>query len=388
MVPARLEWINQNPEAIGGRDIAHYFPIDSWILVKFGGEVHTNYSSAMESGFFDLEKRLWLDEWYSIFDIDDSFFPLTVSSGEIIGNVSKSIQERLNLQPDTEIVAGLPDTQAALFAVNAVSSGSICVVLGTTTPVQAVSENLLIDPDGHTWSSGLVIKNICDNYIVEGSTGITGQPVKWAAHMFDSEQRDEYPEPTEKQYENIRKRFSKFDEKEQSESEESVAEHSVYANVGPLPLATTSTSRLAGEFYFPSPSGVEEFYIHQNQLIGAIFDNIMFAVAKNIEYTKKLIKHDQISLYVVGGISRYSLLSQRISDLVNIPLSHYLKPEATIQGLLSLCDVASGKINTPKDLEYQLSKSGDLQRMEPRESMTNKLQKKFEKWLQIVNLDI
>ncbi|NPD87738.1 MAG: FGGY-family carbohydrate kinase [Asgard group archaeon] len=388
MVPARLEWLRNNPEMLDGKRIAHYFPVDSWILAKLGGEIHTNKSSAMESGFFDVEKEIWMEEWLSIFDLEDDFFPYHVLSGEIIGHVSEFVQERLGLDSEAEIVAGLPDTQAALLATNSITPGWIGIVLGTTTPVQAVADKYHVDPEIHTWSSGIFIKNLCKNYIVEASSGITGQLINWAARMFDSEQKQEFSDPTIEQYETLRVRYKKFDEIEEASSEENITSQAVYASLGPMPLATTHTDRMAGEFYFPSPSGVEESYLHQNQFIGAVFDNITFAISKNVEYAKKIAKLDEVSLSISGGISRFSLLCQRTSDLLNKPL-HYLKrPESSIYGLLKLCDIASGKIRNMADLKKQSAEKNEFQTMEPRISMTKKLQLKYERWLQIVDFNL
>ena len=38
----------------------------------------------------------------------------------------------------------------------------------------------------------------------------------------------------------------------------------------------------AGILKFPSPGGVDEIVLDQNSIIGAIFDNILFAVMGNI----------------------------------------------------------------------------------------------------------
>ncbi|MHA2308900.1 MAG: FGGY-family carbohydrate kinase, partial [Candidatus Heimdallarchaeaceae archaeon] len=283
---------------------------------------------------------------------------------------------------------GLPDTQAALLATNSITPGSVGIVLGTTTPVQAVTDKFHVDPEIHTWSSGIFIKNLCKNYIVEASTGITGQIINWAARMFDSKQKKEISDPTEKQYELLRTRYKKFDEIEQTDSDDSFASQAVYASLGPMPLATTHTDRMAGEFYFPSPSGVEESYLHQNQFIGAVFDNITFAVSKNIEYAKKIGKLDEISLSISGGISRFTLLCQRTSDLVNKPIYHLKRHEASIYGLLKLCDIASGRIKNIDDLEKQAAEKNELQLIEPRSSMTRKLQMKYESWLKLVDFKL
>ncbi len=384
MIPSRLEFLRNNPEKIDNKKITHYLPVDSWILVKFGGEVHTNYTSAMESGFFSLKDKLWHDEWHSIFEINDDFFPPTVQSGEIVGNISTSIQERLNLNSETELVAGIPDTQAALLASNSITPGRMGVVLGSTTPVQLVTKELYTDDQERTWTTGISVKNLCDNYIVEAHTGITGQVVKWAAHLFDNKLNTKFLEPSKKQYHNLKVKYQQFDEYEQEESEENIATHSVFANLGPSTL--TSSNRAAGEFYFPSPGGIEEFFIHQNQLVGAVFDNIMFAVSRNIDLAKEVAKMEQFTLSLLGGLSRYTLLNQRFSDLYNQPVLYLSDHEASIHGLLKLCDIASGKIKNLLDYQKEFSTTDAIVKLEPRSTMSSKLQNKYKKWMSITKI--
>ena len=386
MPPARFEWLRNNPDFINNETISHYIPLDSWILMKLGGEFHTNYTSAMESGFFDVRNKLWHDEWYSIFEIDDSFFPFPVLSGEVIGNVSNKIKEKLKLSIDTEIVAGITDTQAALLASNSINPGDIGVVLGSTTPVQAVADKFYISDKERVWTTGISVKNLCDNYVVESNMGITGQVIKWVAHLFFSKNKKEISEPTKKQYEDIGKKYQEFDVFEQEESIENVSSQGVYANLGPSTLESVSSERSGGEFYFPSPGGVNEFYITQNQLIGAVFDNIIFAVARNIEIAKEIAQLDKVSLAVLGGLSRYSLLCQRTADLHNTPVKYLSNPEASIQGMLLICDVASGTIKNPSDLEKRLVEKGELSQLNPRSSMNQKLQDKYKKWVSITRI--
>lgn len=384
MIPARLKFLDNNPSKINNQKIKYYLPLDSWILVKFGGEVHTNYTSAMESGFFSLEEKMWLDEWYSIFNIDEDFFPPTVLSGEIIGDISTEIQKQLNLNSDVELVAGIPDTQAALLAANSITPGSISAILGSTTPVQAVTKELYIDEKERTWSSGIFVKNLCDFYIVEANTGITGQVIKWAAHLFDAKMNSEFLEPSDKQYTQLNEKYQKFDEFEKTEPEENIISNSVYANLGPSTL--TSSDRAAGEFYFPSPGGVEEFYIYQHQLVGAVFDNIMFAVSRNIDLATEVARISDPSLTILGGISRYTLLNQRFSDLYNLPIHYPRNPESTIEGLLILCDIAENKLQNLNDYQTYIESKGNLKLLEPRLSMHSKLQEKYKKWMSITKI--
>ncbi|MCK5343827.1 MAG: hypothetical protein KAR20_10510, partial [Candidatus Heimdallarchaeota archaeon] len=184
MIPARLRWLQNNPSLYLEKKISHYLPLDSWILIKFGAEFHTNISSATESGFFDIHQKIWHDAWYSIFNISEDFFAPAVHSGEIVGNITREMQEKMHFSADLELVAGIPDTHASLLAVNAVTPGSISAILGSTTPVQGITAKLECDSEQQSWRSLLAIKNICDLAIIEANTGITGQVIKWAAYFF------------------------------------------------------------------------------------------------------------------------------------------------------------------------------------------------------------
>ncbi len=386
MPPARLEWLRNNTETINNKIITNYLPLDSWILVKFGGELHTNYTSAMESGFLDIRSKLWHNEWHTIFDVDDDFFPFPVQSGEIIGNVSKAIAEKLDLNTEVEIVAGITDTQAALLASDSIKPGDISIVLGSTTPVQAVAEKFHLSEKERTWTTGISVKNLCDNYVIESNAGITGQVIKWAVHLFGSKSSADFKEPKSKQYDLLKEKYIEFDNFEEKESLESISSQSVYANLGPSTLEASSSERSGGEFYFPSPGGVNEFYINQNQMIGAVFDNIMFASTRNVEIAKEIAQIENYSLSVLGGPSRFNLLVQRTADLHNVQTKYLTSHEASIKGMLVLCDVASGEIKNKTDLQRKLKDKGELKHLIPRTSMHKKLVEKYKKWVSITKI--
>ena len=117
--------------------------MDSFILMKFGAESHANYTSAAESGFFDLKAKFWAEcAGRKIFDLPDFFFPIPVQSGEVVGYANEEVQQELGLSSECELIAGLPDSQAALSGSNCVYPGSFAAIMGSTTPVQGVSKTL------------------------------------------------------------------------------------------------------------------------------------------------------------------------------------------------------------------------------------------------------
>ncbi|MBD3194254.1 MAG: hypothetical protein GF317_04310 [Candidatus Lokiarchaeota archaeon] len=382
LVPSRLKYFqeeNSNDDRINS--ITQYIPQESWILTKFGGEVHTNYLSAGESGFFDLEKKIWHPEWNNILDLPDYFFPWPVLPGEIIGIVDEKWQEELGLSSETKLVAGLPDTQAALLGCESIYLNSVTAVLGTTTPVQAITEELIIPSEEKTWSGLMMIKNLCDNYYIEANTGMTGQILKWASNLFYSESNT----TLKQRFQKLDTAYKNYDQYELKTEISDIQGSRVYSLLGPAVLSNTQMGMAPGIFNFESPGGVEEIKTSKEAFVAAVFDNIQFAVSRNIEIASELSKKNDPKISIVGGVTRNPVLVQRFSDYFQKQIttsSHY---ETSIQGMLVLCDIADGKIRNIKDLQERNKNLGLLNEIDPRPSMKKKIYVRYKSWLKLFN---
>jgi sugar (pentulose or hexulose) kinase len=159
---------------------------------------------------------------------------------------------------------------------------------------------------------------------------------------------------------------------------EDVNMQTVYALLGPSPLGSTKTELGNGQFHFPTPGGVDEIISNQDAFIGAVYDNILFAVMRNIEYAKEIGQIENPYYSVSGGASRSNTLCQRFADLAGVSFSRLESYEASIQGLFMLCDIADEKISSLEVLnEYY---SDHLQTIQPRNEMKEKLDLKYRTW--------
>jgi len=379
-VPARYKYFQEEIEQDDRIEhISQYLPLESWILVKFGGEIHTNFISAGESGFFDLESKFWHSAWESILDLPEFFFPWPVLPGEIIGLVDEKWQNELGLNSETKLIAGLPDTQAALLGCQCIQEGSIAAVLGTTTPVQAITENLIIPSEEKTWAGLMMIKNLCDNYYLEATTGMTGQILKWGANLF-------YPDinyDLKKGFQKLDKAYKDYDQFENQTHLSDIEDTRVYSLLGPVPLANIHMKMAPGTFQFQSPGGVEENTINKESFIAAVFDNIQFAVIRNIEIAAEMANVGNPNISIVGGAARNPVLVQRFSDLLGTPVNTSRGYETTIQGMFILCDIAAGKISSYEDLKSRNKELDLLREIQPRTSMKKKLNIRYQNWLDL-----
>lgn len=380
--PTRYKWFRENADTIErANEITQYLPMESWILMKFGAESHASYSSAVESGFFDLEEKFWHPAWDDILDLPDHFFPWPVQSGEIVGDVSENIQQELGLNSETELVAGLPDTQASLLGAGFIDVDLTTAVMGSTTPVQRIIDKFKINNEMNTWTTFISCKNLCENYILEANTGITGQILVWAANLFAKSNKNSLKD----RFSELDRLFEKYDDLEETITIENIIEKSVFASLGPSALSSTKMSISPGIFQFNSPGGMEEINISLFSLIGSIFDNIQFAVTENINILDRIVEHSSKKYALLGGITRNQRFCQRFSDLLNSPVSISKNPESTIGGLLTLCEVAAGKIKSKSDLYNSLELKNQIKEFTPRQNRLEKMELKYNNWKKIFN---
>ncbi|MHA1684068.1 MAG: FGGY family carbohydrate kinase [Promethearchaeota archaeon] len=370
--PARYLWFKENEEK-KSLSISKYMPVESWVLIKLGGEEHTSISSAAESGFFDIERMEWSHEWLDILDIEESFLPPVIQSGEIIGDVSQEIQDVLGVNSNAQIVSGLPDTQAALIGAGCTGESSNCAVAGSTVPVQVLKKDCFIDPNMNTWTTCLNLKDIVDSYIVETNCGISGQILRWAGGLFYSETgnfKNEY----------YSKLDADYDEFDRNEFQTVTEGKDVLAFLGPNYLSSASSSISPGVFVFPTPGMVDEAMATRQQFIASIFDNIQFAIFKNLQHLRGMLGINAGKTYILGGITRSNTFTQRFTDLNGDTTISSNQVEATTIGLLLTCARAANEIKTARDLEDKIEQAHLLTRNTPREAVKNALRGRFAVW--------
>ncbi len=371
--PARYAWFREN-EPDSFKRIAMYMPVDSWLLGMFGAEEHANVASAAESGFYDIGGRDWGAEWADILRLPPDFFPPVVESGEVVGDVSMEARHTLGLPGDAVVVSGMPDTQAALVGAGCIDELDAAIVVGSTTPVQMLKRELHFDERARAWTTMFNLKNVVDTYVVEASTGITGQLLTWLSGLLfskDGQFKKEHLAALDEEYE-------LFDADEISGR---VDGRDVLAFLGPDVLASSSSTIVPGAFVFPTPGTVDEAVLARRQLVAATFENIQFASFKNLEILRGLVGHKEGRTFLLGGVTRSATFCQRFADLANAPVCTAVEKEATVSGLFHACSIAAGGIKNGEELKQKVESRGRLVTKAPRKGTAEALQGRYSKWL-------
>lgn len=114
----------------------------------------SDYSNALKTGY-DLVDGRWPEEIASALGIDLGKLPRIVRPGEVIAPVTKDAAQRLGLSESTLVTGGSTDGYASALAAGAVQTGSWASVIGTTFVLKGVTEDLVIDPNGSSYSHRL-----------------------------------------------------------------------------------------------------------------------------------------------------------------------------------------------------------------------------------------
>ncbi len=111
----------------------------------------SDYSNALKTGY-DLIDGRWPEEYAQVLGLDLEKLPRIVAPGSPIANVAAEAAARLGLSTRTVVVGGSTDGYASALAAGAVGAGRWASIIGTTFVLKGVTERLVIDPNGSSYS--------------------------------------------------------------------------------------------------------------------------------------------------------------------------------------------------------------------------------------------
>ncbi|MGA3245999.1 MAG: FGGY family carbohydrate kinase [Bacteroidota bacterium] len=126
----RLAWMKKHePELF--RKIGMICDVHTYIVWKLTNAFKTSWASADPLGLFDLKNKRWSQPILKALELKENQLPGTDRPGTILGKVSKEASKLTGLSPDTSIVAGGGDGQAAGTGSNVLTPGRAYLNLGT-----------------------------------------------------------------------------------------------------------------------------------------------------------------------------------------------------------------------------------------------------------------
>ena len=339
-------------------DISSILMISDWVNFKLCGEKATEGSSACETSLYDIKTNNWNWNLIDAFQLLKTMFPRAMKNGEVLGYVTKQVSEESGIPEGTPVVVGGADTQCGLLGMG-VMNGQAGAVGGTTTPVQLVMDEPLLDSEMRTWSNNYLM----DGYwILESNAGYTGRGVRWIKDVLLG---------GESSYTDLNMMAEKVP----------IGSNDVLTYLGPHLFDNSPPYWLMDNLgnlpVIPTITGSHDFDL--GTLTRAVLEANCYGVKANLDQLVDISGVHVDLLYFSGGNAKSDLWMQIQSDVLDMPVHVPRVRDATAVGCAALASMGTGYYGDLEEALENMVKIGKV--YEPRKAESKMYQSHYNRWM-------
>lgn len=149
--------------------------VHDWALWRMSGAATTEVSYACAGQMADVANRAWAGELLDELGLGTALLAELVEPASVVGTLADA---SLGLPLGIPVVAGGGDAQVASLGAGGLAPGTVSVVAGSTTPLQAAVAGFPVDPLRHPWVSTHLL---ADLWAAETNAGYAGMNFDWLA---------------------------------------------------------------------------------------------------------------------------------------------------------------------------------------------------------------
>jgi xylulokinase len=177
----QVRWVKDNQPEVWSQ-VSHILVAKDFLKYRLTGKMATDYSEASGTLLFDVEKCIWSEDTFKLFDISPSFFPEALPSDQIIGTVSEEAARLTGIKAGTPVNNGSTDCSAAPLGAGMVKSGQVTLIIGTAGVVSVCSDRPLVDEQNRTLCWNYCLR---DKWATLGVMQTAGESLNWFKQAFD-----------------------------------------------------------------------------------------------------------------------------------------------------------------------------------------------------------
>ena len=326
-VPARLLWHKNNAPEVYER-IAHVLMINDWMLYQLCGEIACEPTNASETAVYNLRSGDWDRQLIADIGLPQEIFPPVRPGGYLLGQVSARAAEETGLKAGTPVIVGASDTQCGVIGAGAIRDGDIAAVAGTTTPVQMVLNEVIIDPQTRLWTGAFIPPG---SWVLESNAGATGIIYRWMRDTFchaecvEAQEKDQDP----------------FVIMSAEAALSPIGANGVQAFLGSNIMDAKNlmgvTSGLIMNAYSMLSDSQSRYHLLRAQLEG-----MAFAIRANAEQISEVSGRTVTRLFACGGSTQSALFVNILANVMNVPVVVPRFREGTALGAAICAGVGAG----------------------------------------------
>ncbi len=172
-LPKLLDVAAEQPEMWAATE--HLLFVHDWALWRMSGEAVTEVSYACAGQMADVGRRAWATELLDDLGLGSHRLARLVEPATVVGRL---IDPSLGLPLGIPVVSAGGDAQVAAFGAGGMVPATVCVVAGSTTPLQAAVSAFPVDPLRHPWVSTHLQPDL---WVAETNAGYAGMNFGWLA---------------------------------------------------------------------------------------------------------------------------------------------------------------------------------------------------------------
>ena len=320
LAAGKLRWFQlHRPEAYA--KIATVLALADWLAWKLTGELTRERTLAAESGLLNIWSRGSLADLYQHLGLRYDTVRL-VDAGEVVGVTGTSGAAQAGLDFGVPVVAAGADTQAGLVGLGVVGSSDVGLVAGWSAPVQMVTSQPMLAPDGETWTG---LHPAPDRWVLESTAGDMGNSYRWLKDMLFGAGDDGYRQ---------------LDALAESVP---VGSDGARTYLGPGRMDMSKLGMRQGGMLFPVPMTITGF--GRGHLVRSSLEGFAFAVRANMEQIERLTDERAEQLSVGGGMAQSPTFLRILTDVIGKPIRVTSDPRATARGSALAARIALGDYN-------------------------------------------
>ena len=319
----RLVWFREKQPDVYAQ-IRCVMMLSDWIAFRLTGVKRSEAASASTSQMLNLRSCRYDSALMRLLGLKDDIFPQTCSGSEIIGTVKEELARYAGLGQQTPVLIAGSDAHCAAVGMGCFQPGDFAVIAGSTTPVLAVLDRAMTDPEGCLYASPASLPG---QWTLEGNADSTGLSYRWLRNLL-------YANPAtgrvmDHAYEQM--------ESDAAEVPAGAGGMSAYVGIG---IRNVEKGMNFGGFFAPIPWNIDEY--KKGHFVRALLESNAYAAAANIELIASCAGRKPAALHVCGGQSASDIWCRTLASAAGLPVCLSESFEATTLGAVLMAAVGCG----------------------------------------------
>jgi sugar (pentulose or hexulose) kinase len=263
------------------------------------------------------------------------------------------------------VVVGGADTQCGLLGSGAIGPGEMGAISGTTTPVQMVTEQPLIDPEVRIWAGAHVVPGL---FVLESNAGYSGGVYQWLRDAFCEKELAEEKAGRAEAYNLMNAQAA----------EAPPGAGGVLSFIGIMLMNAKTTGMPKNVLYMGTSPLTGEGKSTRSLIMRAVLESLAYGVRANAEQIQGVSGRQVENLRVCGGLAKGDLYLEILANVMGVPVLVPRLTEGSGSGAAICAGVGVGVYDGFAEGAKILAKEG--KRIEPDERLSRQYKTFYRRW--------